>query len=312
MSRLIWVPQYPSVMRYQEWWYTEFPKEFSNYFDDVIVLGDEYLKSLETSKFKQSTSEMFAPVEDAINFELHQIREYMNIPIYPEDVVFLSDLSFPGLFSNILYHERPNRCFAFSHAGPTNHLDYFSGDRISKHWNEQAISQIFDLIFVGSEHQKILMDIKNSVVVRLPYPVPITPMKVEKQYDVVSVCRLNDQKICLSDEEKIEDKYGIIRKQFDTWDEYSKFLSASKILIISSLADTFNYTILDAIKCGCIPIAPNRLCFPEILPKEYLYNNGDEALKLVDHILEGKLEVPRCLCEKEVFEFYKNVTEYMR
>ena len=28
MSRLIYVPQYPAPMRYQEWWISEFTKEF--------------------------------------------------------------------------------------------------------------------------------------------------------------------------------------------------------------------------------------------------------------------------------------------
>ena len=39
MSRLIFVPQYPAKMRYQEWWLSEFSKNFWNHYDNVIVLG---------------------------------------------------------------------------------------------------------------------------------------------------------------------------------------------------------------------------------------------------------------------------------
>jgi hypothetical protein len=37
--RLIFVPQFPTKLRYQNWWITEFPHQFKNYFDEVITLG---------------------------------------------------------------------------------------------------------------------------------------------------------------------------------------------------------------------------------------------------------------------------------
>ena len=42
--RLILALQYPTKMRYSEWWFTEFPKQFRKYFDEVIVLGENYIE----------------------------------------------------------------------------------------------------------------------------------------------------------------------------------------------------------------------------------------------------------------------------
>jgi len=52
MKRLIIVPQYPTKLRYQEWWWNELPKEMFNYFDDIIVLGNSIEKDndVETAK----------------------------------------------------------------------------------------------------------------------------------------------------------------------------------------------------------------------------------------------------------------------
>jgi len=52
----------------------------------------------------------------------------------------------------------------------------------------------------------------------------------------------------------------------------------SKILLITAHEDTFGYQIVDAIINGCVPLARNDLAYPELLPKEYLYND----IKILD------------------------------
>ena len=76
MSRIIFVPQYPTPMRYQEWWYDEIPFKLRNAGFEVIVLGDRWVKQF--SKV-QSDQKMFSPVDTAISFETEQIKEYMNM-----------------------------------------------------------------------------------------------------------------------------------------------------------------------------------------------------------------------------------------
>jgi len=100
---------------------------------------------------------------------------------------------------------------------------------------------------------------------------------------------------------------------FDNWHCYSKFLSSAKVLLISTRKDTFNYTIMDAIKCKCVPLAPRSLCFPEILDDEYLYSTIEELIKKIKEVLSGELGTPkRMICHSLVDNFYQNVAFKMK
>ena len=74
MSRLIFVPQYPSKMRYQETWYDEFPKQFKKYFDEVIVLGGEFIEMYLDENIEYD-SKMFSPINEAVNLAKKYVDE---------------------------------------------------------------------------------------------------------------------------------------------------------------------------------------------------------------------------------------------
>lgn len=294
MPRLIFVPQYPTPMRYQYFWLDMFEKYFKTKFDKVITLGKKYIEENKHDNFEYT--ENFSIIDVAINFELRQIKEYNKLKLKSDDIMFLSDLSFPGLFSNILYHKRPNKCFAYCHATSKNHLDYFQINPTSKFMVETNHSKLFDKIFVGSNYHRDKLKWKNIEVIGLPTPPSeyITYYPGERYSDVISVNRICPQKVNLTIEKNIQKilNLKIIRQKNTTWRKYSNFLSSSRILLISSKEDTYNYTILDAIKCGCIPVAPNKLCFPEILPEHLLYDDEDEACEIIQNIMEGKFANP--------------------
>lgn len=314
MSRLIFVPQFPTKMRYQELWYHDFPDQFQKYFDEVIVIGKKsYIENREFLKIGREAS-MFSPIKDAINFELFQMKEYEELELKNDDILFWADLSFPGFFANILYHKKPRKCFAFCHATSLNYLDYFEKVRFSKFPLETAQSKLFEKIFVGSHYHKNKLKWENIEVTALPIPSIFKKIhSSEKIYDIISVCRPNPQKVDLNLEKGVERVFSKIhRKTFDNWEDYMSFLYLSKVLLITTKEDTFNYTILDAVQNGCIPIAPNKLCFPEILPREYLYDDLDELLDTITIALGGHLEVPELLCQDKVDNFYKNICEIMK
>lgn len=291
MGRLILVPQYPTSLRYQEWWWDEFPKHFKDYFDEVIVLGDGVVVPTE-----DVIGSNFAPIKSAIDFEVRQIDEYTRLNLWPNDVLLLNDLSFPGLFAQVLYHKRPKKCFAICHATSKNSYDYYAKDRRSKYPVEKGVAKLFDKIFVGSLYHKHKLRWDNTVVTYLPFA-PFKGKVRLKEYNVISVARPGKQKRNAKVERQLE-KDLFIRVQHPepkTWDAYYDYLSKSRILLITSNEETFGYQVLDAIANGCIPIAPNKFSYPELLPNNYLYNNYIELYDLIDEILGRETILPRLL-----------------
>lgn len=315
MSRIIYAPQYPSRLRYQEWHLAQFHLNFQRECGyRTSVLGARYLLN---NKNKKSNEEMFSPINESIEFEIEQIKDYMTTDIKSDDMLYVSDLSFPGFFSNVLYH-KPVRSFGYLHASALNAYDYFEPVRDSKHMNEIAHSKMFEKIFVGSEYHADKL-IRNNVtawkdileVVGLPIPIFKT-FKEEKKYNIISVARPCLQKTNKRIEEMVEKEFGpIYRPQSNSWEEYYKNLSQSKILLITGKEDTFNYSIMEAIINGCIPLAPCRCSYPELLPMEYIYLNDNELKEMIKYYLENYTEVPKLLNWDLCKDFFKNINNFM-
>lgn len=276
MARLILVPQYPTPLRYQEWWLDQFPKEFGGYFDNVITLGY-------SSYIRKAPPSQFAPLENAIQWEMQQMDEYMQLSVRKDDVLLLCDLSFPGLFSSVLIHKRPERCYAICHATSKNRYDYFGKIRGIKYPIEKATSKLFDKVIVASEYHKEKLGWDNIRVVPLPMP-PFHVERNNKIYPVVSVARSGIQKENVSILKKLG-KIGISVNypNCSTWEQYYDFLSKSMILLITSKEETYGYQVVDAIMSDCTPFAPDKYSYPELLTYDYLY---DDIHSLIDKIGE--------------------------
>jgi hypothetical protein len=308
--RIIYVPQYPTPMRYAEWWFWKLPEEFRKAGHEVIVLGEKYSEMIES---RRGALDMFSPINMAIELETEQIREYMMLDLKKDDVLFWSDLSFPGAFGTALFHKRPSKMFVFCHATSINRGDYYAKYKDEKFIIETAFAMSFDKVFVGSKYHQDKLGWRNTVVTYLPFP-PINPQEKIKSYDIMSASRPNPQKVDLKLEEEVESEFSKIhRPTSNTWEEYFDNLAKSKILLITSHEDTFGYQIIDAILNGCIPIARNGLAYTEILPREYLYNDKYELVSRISYILESgiKVPVPEILCQDEMDNFYNRIINEM-
>jgi glycosyltransferase involved in cell wall biosynthesis len=51
--------------------------------------------------------------------------------------------------------------------------------------------------------------------------------------------------------------------------EYRRLLHQADIVVSTALQETLGIGILEALYCGCIPIVPNRLVYPDLLPVRY-------------------------------------------
>lgn len=62
--------------------------------------------------------------------------------------------------------------------------------------------------------------------------------------------------------------------------EYLRILGQGGIVISTAIQENFGISVAEALRFGCLPLLPNRLSYPEILPQEFhadfLYNNADD------------------------------------
>jgi hypothetical protein len=313
-------------MRYQEWWFTEFPKQFTRAGFEVLTLGENYYKMI--CKIVENMDEdepnivkgNFAPLVTAINFEHEQVSQYMNLKLKDDDILFCTDLSFPGFFTNVLYHKRPKQAYVFCHATSLNDYDYFQKVRYSKFQVEKANALMFDRVFVASHYHQHKLEAwdfpKNLKVVGVPSPPKniIGPIQTEEKRFLISVSRPLIQKVDFDIEKDVEQQYGqkIYRPDCRTWEDYCKALSESRVMLVTAREETFGYQILDAIINNCIPVTPNAFSYRELIPREYRYNNTTELFDVLDKALVGQLSVPELLCKTRINNFYDNIIKIIR
>lgn len=73
--------------------------------------------------------------------------------------------------------------------------------------------------------------------------------------------------------------------------EYVNWLKRGTIVISTAKQENFGMSMVEAMRYGCLPLLPNRLSYPEILPEQYhddfIYSNQREFLQKFHCILTG-------------------------
>jgi glycosyltransferase involved in cell wall biosynthesis len=68
--------------------------------------------------------------------------------------------------------------------------------------------------------------------------------------------------------------------------EYIEWLARGDVVVSTAVQENFGIAIVEAIRHGCLPLLPNRLSYPEILPQKY----HPACLYFDQEDLEGKLK----------------------
>lgn len=292
-KRLILIPQYPSWLRYQEWWFNSIPYHFSKIFKDVItIVPDNFLLS-------KPQNHEFSPINESIIFESEQIKKFIQIKPTKDDIVLVMDVSFPGFFSNIIAHFPEVPFYGYIHATSINSYDYFVPARCGKRRIEEGQIKLFKKCFVSTKYHKnkliteLSEDLQNriNVIKGLPYNPLIDKFKNQnfsKKYEIISVSRNSEQKVTKDLEDFVEQRLNIniVRKDIKTWSEYYSFLSESKILLITAKEETYGYAAMEAFLMGCIPVVPNNFSYQEIYPLTFRYNDRSDLISTIGDLLD--------------------------
>lgn len=105
----------------------------------------------------------------------------------------------------------------------------------------------------------------------------------KRQVDfVVTICGETYKKVpeCFEGlREKLGSKlinFGYLKK-----DQYINAIVSGDIVISTAGHEFYGVAMLEATYCGCMPIAPNKLVYPEMYPPENLYNTSNQLIKIL-------------------------------
>jgi glycosyltransferase involved in cell wall biosynthesis len=79
--------------------------------------------------------------------------------------------------------------------------------------------------------------------------------------------------------------YGYVESR----EQYLRWLRQGTIVVSTALQENFGIAVVEAIRCGCIPLLPMRLSYPEIIPSEYhdrvIYQDHDDMIAKLTRFL---------------------------
>jgi glycosyltransferase involved in cell wall biosynthesis len=313
MPKIIYLPLEHIEMRY------------TIYMDKVICdylnkSDKEYIRIYPQIPAREIKAGSFLDAPTTIEFKSKQIAKvaemYHTGEIEDGDIIFTSDIWFPGLESiaYLNYFCKKNvKVRGILHAGSFTDTDFVRDmERWAKNF-EDVIFDIADKVFVFSEFikkdvlkKRIINEDKLIVTGQALDDKEFMQYKSDEKENIVVFNGRNvDEKqpwlfeklketitndwLCYLEKPFKEPKFVNTHSLKLPKKEYYQLLGKSKVVVSFALQENFGIGVNEAVKLGCVPILPNRLVYKEFYNKEYLYNNFNECVELVQKALKGEL-----------------------
>ncbi len=284
-----------------------------------------YLDPITISNNKKISNGSFLDSDNTTYRQFHQfttfIEKLVNGTIPKNCTLFTTDIWNFGLLCipYLNYFSGYNiKIKGILHAGSFTDTDFVRDmERVYKNM-EEIIFDISDKIFVASEFikqdviKKRIIDPNKIIVSGLPIDERGLDLPKVKKEDIIifNGRNVDEKQPYLFDLMASKLPYKFINTQKENYSkkEYYNLLNKSKVVVSFALQENFGYGIQEATKLGCVPVLPNRLVYPEIYQKKYLYDTFEESCQMVVDAIEGKLKptTPKLKTNKEIFKIWFN------
>lgn len=260
-------------------------------------IGSDFKRPLPTGLFLDAPRTI--AFKSAQMLELSRI--YARGLVSTGDIVFLSDIWFPGI-EGVRYldffEKKKVSLRGILHAGSFTDTDFV---RQLERWAamyENTLFDIFDKVIVASEFMKRevcsrrLLDERKVEVT--PFPLDRRAVKYPNPRENVVVFngRLCDEKqphLFKELQQRVQAPPGTqwVSTQEARLDqeEYYSLLRRAKVVVSFALQENFGFGVAEATHCGCVPVVPDRLVYPEFYPSRCLYRSFEQCVQRTTYAL---------------------------